>query len=276
MTDGWCPFARQHRGQAAGPFGYPARTPGQNRPIAFVDHRMAGYKRTLDDDAWRRATGTGVHAGIGRDGSIDQYTSIFDASWGNGVAGSIACYDRGNARLAAIERMGGWTSVSYARQPAYALLHEGVNVINAHTISTEVEDETVDQPWTPAMVETDIRWKRWCLDELAAAGMAMEIGPDMLVGHYQIDAVNRPNCPGDNWPRGEILEAIMGPTKEEFGALFRLVLDEARVTRALGGGLVAVAKAVGAQQADIDAMELALADQRTRLKNIERVLTGGK
>jgi len=209
MTDGWCPFARQHRGLAAGPFGYPAGERDQNVPLLFVDHRMAGYKRTLDNDAWRHENWVGVHAGIGRDGSLDQYTNIFDASWGNGVAGSVTRYDRSNPRLAALEGLGDWVAVRYAGGWAYALVHGGVNIINAHTISTEHEDEAVDQPWTPAQIATSIRWKRWCLQELATAGMPMALGDSMLAGHYQVDAVNRPDCPGDYWPRAEILRALM-------------------------------------------------------------------
>ena len=214
MSRGWCPFARQHRGLAAGPFGYPAGAAGQNRPLLFIDHRMAGYKRTLDNDAWRHDNWVGVHAGIGRDGSLDQYTSIFDASWGNGVAGSVTRYDRSNSRLAALESLGGWVPVTYAGTRAYALVARGVNVLNAHTISTEHEDEGRDQPWTPAMLRVDIDWKEWCLEEVARADMAMERGTEMLAGHFQIDAVNRPDCPGDNWPRAEILRALMEEADE--------------------------------------------------------------
>lgn len=208
MADGWCPFARQHRGFASGPSGYPAGARNQNKPLVFVDHRMGGYKRTLDDDQWRHANDVSVHAGIGRDGSLDQYVSIYDAAWGNGVAGSIAKYDRANPLLAAIEGMGGWVAVSYAGGTSYALVSGGVNMLNTHSISTEHEDEMRDQPWTQAMVDTSIRWKRWCLEELRSGGWQMDVSPDVLVGHFQIDAVNRSGCPGTNWPKAEILAGL--------------------------------------------------------------------
>lgn len=169
---------------------------------------MGGYKRTLDDDQWRHANNVGVHFGIGRDGSIDQYTSILDASWGNGVAGSILKYDRTNPRLAALEGLGNWVSVHYAGTLAYALVSGGTNVINCHTISTEHEDETIDQPWTPEMIDATIRVKRWCLEALTEAGIEMPVSIDMLAGHFQIDAVNRANCPGDNWPKQGIYDGI--------------------------------------------------------------------
>jgi hypothetical protein len=260
MIDGWCPFARQHRGPLAeGPFGYPAGRHGQNRPVLFVDHRMGGYKRTLDNDAWRHDNWVGVHAGIGRDGSLDQYTSIFDASWGNGVAGSVARYDRTNPRLALLETLGQWRSVVYAGTLAYALVDAtGVNVINARSISTEHEDEALDQPWTASQTETSARWHRWCVEELALANMPMAIDEWTLAGHFQIDAINRPHCPGKHWRRSQILEGLMGPTKEEFAALFRFAID----TR---DTLVGVAKFIVKDKADDDAEAAAL------LKRIEEL-----
>lgn len=215
---GWCQFATQHRGTGIeGPGGYPEFNANpanpqqgrdQNYPLLFVDHRMGGYKRTLDDDPWRHANNVGVTAGIGRDGSLDQYTSIFDAHWGNGVSGDKARYDRANAALAEIEALGTWVTVQY-HGTGYALVGGGVNTINSHSISTEFEDENKDQPWTDAMIDMAIRWKRWCLEELEREGRPMPVRDAMLAGHFQIDAVNRPGCPGDYWPRGEILAGIM-------------------------------------------------------------------
>lgn len=209
MTDGWCPFAEQQRGAESGPSGYPAGAQGQNRPLLFIDHRMGGYKRTLDDSGWRHDNWVGVHFGFGRDGSISQYTSILDASWGNGVAGSISKYDRSNRHLAEIEQMAPWRDVRYAGTTAYALVSaEGVNLLNSHSISSEHEDETIDQLWTPEMVASDIAVKLWCVVVLAAAGMPLVIDADVLGGHFMIDAVNRSNCPGKNWPREIILNAL--------------------------------------------------------------------
>lgn len=210
IPDGWCPSAKQHRGIAAGPFGYPVGTCGQNRPLAFVDHRMGGYKRTLDNDRWRHENFVGVHAGIGRDGSLDQYTSILDASWGNGTTPNFEGFDPSNARLAQLEAMGAWTQHLIGGRRIYALTHHGVNVLNSHTISTEHEDENKDQEWTPAQIATSIRWKRWCLEELNRAAIPMARGQDMLIGHFQIDAVDRPGCPGGHWPRAQFVAALIG------------------------------------------------------------------
>jgi N-acetylmuramoyl-L-alanine amidase len=207
MFDGWCPFAQTH---PSGPFGYPAGARGQNRPLFFVDHRMAGWKRTLDDDRWRRANGVGVHFGIGLDGAVSQYASIFDASWGNGVTGSVERYDRRNRHLAAIEPLGDWRAVLEGGVRVYALVDaDGVNVINAHSISIEHEDGgRAGVEWPAAMLAADVAVKAWCVRQLATAGMPMAIDDDALVGHCQIDPVHRPDCPGATWPRREVVHRL--------------------------------------------------------------------
>ncbi len=217
MLDGWCPFAESHpSGPADAPsgFGYPAGTRGQNRPLFFVDHRMAGWKRTLDDDGWRAANGVGVHFGIGLDGAVSQYASIFDASWGNGVTGSTERYGRRNRHLAAIEQLGSWRAAVAGGVGVYALVDRaGVNVINAHSISIEHEDGgRAGVAWPEAMLAADVAVKAWCIERLAAAGMPLVLDDDVLAGHCQIDPVNRADCPGATWPRAAILERLRATT----------------------------------------------------------------
>ena len=226
MSDGWCSFAARI---PTANFGYPKGTRGQNRPVLFVDHIIAGWKRVLDDPGWREPAGVGVHFGIGRDGSISQYTSIFDASWGNGVAGGrsaadrtgIDRFDRGNRQLAVLEGQGKW---DFTPSGWWLWRMEGgrqVSVLNTATISTEHEGFPFDQgnfdaTWPDAMIEATVKVKRWCLGELQEAGMPMTVDRHLLAGHFQIDGVNRVNCPGPEWPRERILERVselMDPRK---------------------------------------------------------------
>ncbi|MEX0786890.1 MAG: hypothetical protein WD939_09650 [Dehalococcoidia bacterium] len=205
MPRGWCPFAVARPTKN---FGYPAGTRGQNKPLFFVDHIMEGWKQTLD----RGMAGVGVTFGIGLDGSISQYTSIFDAHWGNGLSGRKQLYDRSNSRLASLEQLPGsqWIRVTLDGIPYEALIAGGVNLPNSHSISTEHEGFT-GNAWPQPMVEANIRVKRWCLEELARAGMPIELDSEALVGHFQIDGVHRVNCPGTAWAKDSVLQALGEP-----------------------------------------------------------------
>lgn len=210
MTAGICPFAVW---RPTANFGYHHKgATGENKPLLFVDHIMGGYKRVLDDPGWREPNGVGVTFGIGRDGSISQYTNIFDAHWGNGVSGSKAKYDRTNRHLAALEKLPGatWNTVKYAGTTAYALAAGGVNLPNSHSISIEHEGIAGQQPedWPDAMVDASVRAKQWCLAELEKEGVPMVVDEHVLAGHFQIDGVHRVNCPGAAWPKARILAAL--------------------------------------------------------------------
>jgi hypothetical protein len=203
-------------------FGYPRGRHGQNRPLFFVDHIMAGWKRTMDDQAWLDASGISAHFGIGLDGSVSQYVNILDAAYGNGLVGSAGRgdatgrlrYDRRNRHLAALEREPGasWVEVQTSAEPprwGWTLVLGGVNAWNSHSIAVEHEGVDPSAPWPDAMVEADIAVKRWCNEELARAGVPpVAIDEDALVAHGQIDAVNRPNCPGSGRPKTTILRAL--------------------------------------------------------------------
>lgn len=218
MTRGRCPFAVW---RPTANFGYIRKgAHGENKPLMICSHIMGGYKRTLDDPGWREPAGVGVHFGIGKDGSISQYTNIFDASWGNGLSGSIQKYDRSNRHLAALEQMPGamWSTHRYPTYTAYSLNANGLNLPNCHTVSIEHEGVNQNDVWTEEMVEATIRVHRWIRDELAAADMPLTIDEDVLIGHFQIDGVHRVYCPGPQWPKARILAALKDEEEDDMKA----------------------------------------------------------
>ena len=213
---GWAPFARQHRGYLhEGPFGYPAGAKDQNRPVVIVSHRMGGHKSTLDNDAWRFANHVGVTFGVGRYrvGDIDQYCSMWDAHWGNGIAGSVPKYDRANPRLRALELEGAWRARPEYSPGAHSLDSGGVNVLNSRSVSIEHEDANTDVPWPDALLQNSITVHKWIVEECNRYGIAFTVDEHALAGHFQIDAVNRPGCPGAHWPKAKILAALEDDVK---------------------------------------------------------------
>lgn len=218
MTAGICDFAAW---RPVGTFGYPGRTRGQNKPLFFVDHIMAGWKSTMDRPGWQDSAGISAHFGIGKDGSISQYVNIFDASYANGLTGThgesrfgIEKYDRANRHLAAVENTPGarWVFRRLNNVPYWNLVDAagGISLLNACSITIEHEGLKPEEAWTDAMVEADIVVKFWCLQELQRQGFpAIVLDNDAIVGHHQIDPVNRPNCPGAGRPRANVLQRLI-------------------------------------------------------------------
>lgn len=199
-------------------FGYPKGMAGQNHPTFFVDHIMGGYKRVLDDAAWREPAGVGVHFGIGRDGSISQYTNIFDAHYGNGITGypdGRNLFDRTNRHLAALETRPGarWQTVVVGGLNYWNLvgpLDDGhiASLCNGFSISTEHEGLNGSLAWTDEMLDASARVKQWCIEELRREGMDLAVDADMLAGHFQIDPIHRAACPGSAWPKAALLDRL--------------------------------------------------------------------
>ena len=217
MAAGICDFAVW---RPVGTFGYPGGATRQNQPMFFVDHIMAGWKSTMDRPGWQESAGISAHFGIGTDGSISQYVNIFDASYANGLTGTIGYsnlgrdqFDRSNRHLAAVENTPGavWRFLHLNRIPYWNLIDPaaGLSLFNARSITIEHEGLKPAEPWTDAMVEADIVVKFWCLQELVREGYpAIAIDGDAIVGHHQIDPVNRPNCPGAGRPTATILSRL--------------------------------------------------------------------
>ncbi len=200
MPRGWCPFAR-HLPRTT--FGYPRGTAGQNRPRAFVCHVMEGYKRTMDEGDWMERAVVSVTAAVGRDGSLSQYMSIFNAHWGNGIANrpDLGCaFVRDmRARTATVAPVGSGEAWLDAR---------GVNVFNAHSIALEHEGFS-GEPFPERMVTAAVQFLRWCNDELRREGyLPVPIDDDHVIGHAVIDSVDRAGCPGSGWPKRRYLELL--------------------------------------------------------------------
>jgi hypothetical protein len=178
---------------------------GQNRPRAFVCHVMDGYKRTMDEGDWMERAGVGVTAAIGRDGSISQYTGLFDAHWGNGVA------NHPDERRAFVREMRALAVAVVPLASGQAWLDgRGVNVLNAHSIALEHEGFS-GEPFPEVMVHAAVQFLRWCNEALQAAGYPpVPVDEGHVIGHSDIDSANRAGCPGAGWPRGRYIGLLAG------------------------------------------------------------------
>jgi N-acetyl-anhydromuramyl-L-alanine amidase AmpD len=110
-----------------------------------------------------------AHFCVAKDGRIAQFVSIDDTAWGNGIVMNPS-----------------WTGLIPDQNP------------NLYTISIEHEG-LYTELWTPAMYAANLKLLQWVRDQVRLR-YALH---DTLIGHYEIDSVDRANCPGPNveWTR---------------------------------------------------------------------------
>ncbi len=203
-------------------FGYGKGTHNQNVPLLFVDHIMSGWKSTMDRPGWQEAAGISATFGVGDDGSISQYVNLFDASWANGVVGAagpndrrgIDRYNRSNPRLAVLERNGTWRYI--ASDGVWTLVNNpgtisaGANAWNTATVTIEHENLT-GVPWSDAKMNASVAIKQWVNEELAREGYAtIPYSIEGIIGHGDIDAINRAQCPGTGRDLDKMLALLNG------------------------------------------------------------------
>lgn len=141
------------------------------QPLAIVYHIEAGSEAGADAWFGSRLSDVSAHFSISRLGIIRQHVALQDSAWANGVV------KKPDLALP-------WLAALVARR---------INP-NLVTISIEHEGQPGDL-WTPAMFHADVALTAWLCQEFGIPPTR-----DRLIGHYQIDSVDRPNCPGPSFP----------------------------------------------------------------------------
>ncbi|MGB8648218.1 MAG: peptidoglycan recognition family protein [Anaerolineae bacterium] len=118
-----------------------------------------------------------AHFCIGKDGTVEQYVSITDTAYAVGMR-----YQNGR-----------WYNPrGVLSKPSWQDLQPPYNP-NLYTVSIEHEGQPDDQ-WTPQMYQANNALLQW----LAAQLSITYVSHRTLIGHCDIDPVDRPRCPGPN------------------------------------------------------------------------------
>ncbi len=172
-TGGWCPFATR---RTITDNNYDVGRSGQ-AVKAVVLHIAAGPMSAIFPTFNNAVSLASTHFAVAKDGTIEQYVSIQDTAYGNGLK-----YQNGqwyNARGVLVHPT--WQGLEPPRNP------------NLYTVSIEHEGQPQDV-WTPEMYAANTRLLQW----IAQQCNLTYVPHQTLVGHYEINPVDRPNCPGPN------------------------------------------------------------------------------
>lgn len=175
MAIDWCPFAIK-RPIAADNF-QTGRSGKQVR--AVVLHVAAGPLNAVFPTFNNPARGTSAHFCIGKQGEIEQYVSVNDTAFANGLR-----WDAAQQK---------WICPhNTVVKPAWQDLTPPDNP-NLYTVSIEHEGMPEDK-WTDAMYDANTRLLVWLADQFNLTYVAHRT----LIGHHEIDPVDKANCPGPN------------------------------------------------------------------------------
>lgn len=191
-SDGWCPFATARPITDSGNFET-GRSGQQAKAVVLHigEGPLSAFFPTFNNPA-RKAS---AHFTVGKQGEIEQYVSINDTAYANGLRWESAAGAAG----------GIWRNPRGVQvTPAWKGLINGVNP-NYYTISIEHEG-FFGEPWTEPMYLANLKLLQWIRDQ---TGLTYARG-DALIGHNDFDNVDRPNCPGPNAPFDRMIVDLSG------------------------------------------------------------------
>lgn len=155
-------------------------TPGRagRAPLLIVDHIADGYGGLWNWFSQDRGdAGSSAHFWVSRIGTIEQYRPLSDTCWANGPVNRP---DMSNPIIA-------------------YLVNDGYVRMNSVTVAIEHEGRPADGLTEPQILAS-IRLHNWL-----SSVCGIPLDRTHVVGHYQIDGVNRANCPGPKFPWARIL-----------------------------------------------------------------------
>lgn len=189
---------------------YPNRIDSQGRkhkPVAIVCHIMQGTLKGTDAHFNNPNVDASTHFGIGKSGEVHQYVDLKDAAWGNGLM------NKPDLSIPWLKEC--WEKNINPNHVTISIEFEGMH-------STTPQGWVKEPDWEPteAQVQTAIQliaWLCWQFD--------IKPSRETVVGHYQIDSVNKPFCPGPKFPFNRIIDGVKKLLAKEAEALFVDILN---------------------------------------------------
>lgn len=150
------------------------------KPIVIVNHISVGKMGSMYNHFFNPTNRASSHFGVGRDGSIVQYVAINKAAWTQG---------RIQAPTAPIIKQVGGDPNKYA----VSIEHEGYagNGLDGNL----TEEQFIATCWLHKHIQTAVE---------TIYGVRIPLNSHQVLGHYQIDSIGKPSCPGRAFPWGRL------------------------------------------------------------------------
>lgn len=160
-------------------------------PICIVNHISAGSMGSMDN--WFTSPTNQVssaHFGVAKDGRIHQYVNIELMAWANGLR-------MDNLRAAT-------APIVFDKK------------VNPNLYSVSIEHEGMDGDLTEEQFQASVWLHRYIRDYVKEHwGYEIPFDSYHVIGHFQIDKINKPNCPGPKFPWGRLYETLKTEEDED-------------------------------------------------------------
>lgn len=159
------------------------------KPIAICNHITGGTASSAHN--WFTSTGNEVssaHYIVTKKGEIWQYVDLASMAWANGVKMSTINDPNLQSKLAPLVK-------KMQTNPNY------------YTVS--IEHEGTDGELTEAQFQATVWLHKHIRDEVKQRfGSDIVFNRDNILGHYQIDPIRKPYCPGPKFPWDRLIKAL--------------------------------------------------------------------
>ncbi|MFD0869814.1 N-acetyl-anhydromuranmyl-L-alanine amidase [Chlamydia abortus] len=153
-------------------------------PFVIVNHISAGTMASMD--YWFTDPGNRVssaHFGVSKTGTIHQYVAIERMAWANGLSS---------------DQMS-WATAPIVRQMK----------VNPNLYTVSIEHEGMDGALTEAQFQASVWLHRYIQQYILDKwGKDFPLDSEHVIGHFQINPVNKPNCPGPQFPWKRLYSAL--------------------------------------------------------------------
>jgi hypothetical protein len=219
---------------------------------AVVLHVEAGYSAGTIAKFKTPGVQSSTHFEITKRGKVNQFVSILDTAYGNGL--HYAAAPEAWLRWAG---PGWYNPRGVIVHPTWPLLQRPFNP-NLDTISIEHEGQSADV-WTIEMDAANTALLKWIAGQTKLAYVPLQT----LIGHCHLDTVDRPFCPGPHVDYTRIAMAATALPIRHYVATFDTPIFESRIPNTValaGAALIHVGDAIEAD--DLTNGFLHLRDQR--------------
>lgn len=177
------------------------------KPDMIVSHITEGSYASAISWLCNPKSEASAHFVVSKKGEITQLVDIREAAWCNGTSTNSAksnYYNNSSLKIVRDRK----TNANYF---AISIEHEGFFSQGKGQLTPEQLKATI---WLHKHIIAEVK---------RIYGIDIPIDREHIVGHYQIDPIRKPNCPGQNFQWDELLKELKGAVT--MGKVFRDVDD---------------------------------------------------